>query len=115
MKIFKLFYILLFVFYSNILFSQQPKISLINFYMCKGSIGDSENIPLEGGDWWGGGTPWKYPNNTFLGETTILLPKPIKELSQIETLLEKGKSIWETNSKGLQEVQDSLIEVIKGM
>lgn len=50
-----------------------------------------------------------------LGETTILLPKPIKELSQIETLLEKGKSIWETNSKGLQEVQDSLIEVIKGM
>lgn len=36
-----------------------------------GSIGDSENIPLEGGDWWGGGTPWKYPNNTFLGETTI--------------------------------------------
>ena len=52
---------------------------------------------------------------TVLGQTTILLPDPIKELSQIETLLEKGKSVWETNSKGLQEVQDSLIEVIKGM
>ena len=59
----------------------------------------------------------KYLNDlkNVLGETTILLPEPIKELSQIETLLEKGKSVWETNSKGLQEVQDSLIEVIKGM
>ncbi len=36
-----------------------------------GSIGDSENIPTVGGGWWGGGTPWQYPNNTFLGETTI--------------------------------------------
>lgn len=34
-----------------------------------GSIGDSQNIPTEGG-WWDP-QPWKYPNNTFLGETTI--------------------------------------------
>ena len=36
-----------------------------------GSIGDSQNIPTTGGSWWGGGTPWEYPNNTFLGETNI--------------------------------------------
>ena len=42
MKILKLFCILLFVFYSNILFSQQPKISIVNFYVCNGNIGDSE-------------------------------------------------------------------------
>lgn len=35
------------------------------------SIGDSQNIPVVGGSWWGGGEPWPYPNNTFLGETTI--------------------------------------------
>ena len=42
MKILKLFYIFLFVFYSNILFSQQPEISIINFYVCNGNIGNSE-------------------------------------------------------------------------
>ncbi|WP_181292167.1 hypothetical protein [Brachyspira hampsonii] len=43
MKIFKLFYILLFVFYSNIiLFSQQPEISLVKFYICDGNIGNSK-------------------------------------------------------------------------
>lgn len=34
-----------------------------------GSIGDSQEIPTEGG-WWSQ-TPWKYPNNTFLGTATI--------------------------------------------
>ena len=36
-----------------------------------GSIGDSATRPTIGGNWWGGGTPWEYPENTFLGETTI--------------------------------------------
>ena len=34
-----------------------------------GSIGDSQNIPTEG-SWWNP-KPWNYPNNTFLGTTTI--------------------------------------------
>ena len=42
MKLFKFFYIFLFVLYSNILFSQQPEISVMNFYICNGNIGDSE-------------------------------------------------------------------------
>ena len=42
MKILKLFCILLFVFYSNILFSQQPQVSLVHFYMCDGNIGNSQ-------------------------------------------------------------------------
>ncbi|CRF34389.1 dynein heavy chain [Brachyspira suanatina] len=42
MKILNFFCIFLFVFYSNILFSQQPKISFVNFYICNGNIGSSE-------------------------------------------------------------------------
>ena len=34
-----------------------------------GSIGDSQVIPTTG-SWWNP-QPWEYPNNTFLGETTI--------------------------------------------
>lgn len=34
-----------------------------------GSIGDSQNIPTVGNTW--NPEPWSYPNNTFLGETTI--------------------------------------------
>lgn len=36
-----------------------------------GSIGDSQTIPTVGGSIWGGGSPWQYPNNTFLGSATI--------------------------------------------
>ncbi len=40
MKVFRYFY--LFIFFSGILFSQSPKISCKNFYICSGNIGDSE-------------------------------------------------------------------------
>ncbi len=42
MKVYKCFCILIFVFYSSILFSQSPKISYKNFYICNGNIGESE-------------------------------------------------------------------------
>ncbi|MGL6168556.1 MAG: ParA family protein, partial [Fusobacteriaceae bacterium] len=42
---------------------------------------------------------------TVLENTDIIFPKPISELSQIEGLLEKGKTIWETKSQTLEEVQ----------
>lgn len=48
-----------------------------------------------------------------LENTNILFPKPIKKLSAIETLLSKGKTIWETNSKALVDVQETLTEMIK--
>lgn len=53
----------------------------------------------------------------IIGNTTILLPEPIKELSQIETLIEKGQSIWEatSNTERIHEAQNSLIEIIKKM
>lgn len=38
-----------------------------------GSIGDSQTIPTVGGGIFGGGEPWSYPNNTFLGTATINL------------------------------------------
>ncbi len=47
--------------------------------------------------------------------TGIIFPDPIKELSGIETLLEKGKNIWETEAKSLENAQDSLIKIIKRM
>lgn len=39
--------------------------------------------------------------------TDILFPQPIKNISEIETLLHKGKTIWESNSKKLQEIKES--------
>ncbi|MCB8564506.1 ParA family protein [Fusobacterium ulcerans] len=44
--------------------------------------------------------------------TNIIFPEPIKELSQIETLLEKGKTIWESEAKVIKEVQNSLLEIL---
>lgn len=47
-----------------------------------------------------------------IDETSIFLPKPIKEISQIEKLLEKGRTIWESQNKTIIEVQDIIMEVI---
>ena len=44
--------------------------------------------------------------------TNIIFPEPIKELSQIETLLGKGKTIWESEAKVIKEVQNSLLEIL---
>lgn len=45
-------------------------------------------------------------------ETDIIFPQPIKELSQIETLARKGKTIWETKAKVITEAQNSILDVI---
>lgn len=47
-----------------------------------------------------------------IGNTNIIFPNPIKELSQIEYLLEEGKTVWESKSKKLLETQNSLVDII---
>jgi len=47
-----------------------------------------------------------------LSGTGIVFPKPIKELSLIENLIENGKTIWESGSKLLIDVQNSFADVI---
>lgn len=43
--------------------------------------------------------------------TDILFPTPIVNTSEIELLLFKGKTVWESNNKKVKEIQDSLKEV----
>lgn len=45
-------------------------------------------------------------------DTDIVFPEPIKELSQIEALARKGKTIWESRAKILTTAQESLLDVI---
>jgi chromosome partitioning protein len=45
-------------------------------------------------------------------DTDIIFPEPIKELSQIETLVKKGKTIWESKARVIEEAQTSLLDVI---
>ena len=47
-----------------------------------------------------------------LSGTEIIFPKPIKELSLIENLIENGKTIWESGSKLLIDAQNSFDDVI---
>ena len=47
-----------------------------------------------------------------LSGTGIVFPKPIKELSLIENLIENGKTIWESGSKLLIDAQNSFADVI---
>lgn len=51
----------------------------------------------------------------ILKDKDILFPTPIKKLSLIETLLGKGKTIWESEAKVLHGVQETLIEIIKNI
>ena len=44
--------------------------------------------------------------------TDIVFPAPIKELSQIEALARKGKTIWESRAKIIVAAQESLLDVI---
>ena len=50
-----------------------------------------------------------------LEETDVIFPEPIQELSVIEGLIEKGKTIWESKSKKLLKAQNSLLDIIDGM
>lgn len=45
-------------------------------------------------------------------ETDIIFPQPIKEISQIETLARKGKTVWESKAKAIIETQNSILDVI---
>lgn len=47
--------------------------------------------------------------------TDIVFPESIKELSQVETLARKGKTIWESRAKILTAAQESLLDVILNM
>lgn len=56
---------------------------------------------------------WKEKLKNAIEGTDIIFPQPIRELSQVETLLEKGKTIWESESKIIQEVQESIIPILE--
>ncbi|SKA10387.1 chromosome partitioning protein [Cetobacterium ceti] len=51
----------------------------------------------------------------ILAHSKIKFFPPIKELSAIETLLSKGKTVWESEAKDLQETQDILLEIISSL
>ncbi|WP_426711460.1 ParA family protein [Cetobacterium sp. SF1] len=51
----------------------------------------------------------------ILGNSKIKFLPPIKELSAIETLLAKGKTVWESEAKELQETQDILLDIISSL
>lgn len=68
----------------------------------------------------------KYNNkriqNLFLNQiresvegTSIIFPEPIKDSSDIEELLYKGKTLWESNKKGLIGAKDSIKLVVEGI
>lgn len=50
-----------------------------------------------------------------ISETDILFPKPMKNISEVEELLYKGKTIWESNSLKLSEIKEVFEEVAKAI
>lgn len=58
---------------------------------------------------------YKEKLSKFLEGTGICFPEPVKELSQVEALIERGKTIWESKAKVLEEVQNSFLDVILSM
>ena len=48
-----------------------------------------------------------------LKDLNINFPEPIQNLSFIEQILDKKKTIWEYNNKEAQAVQNVLLEIIK--
>jgi len=59
----------------------------------------------------------KYYNDLkdTLAGTDVVFPEPIQDLSIIEELMEKGKTIWESRSKKLLKAQNSLLDIIDEM
>lgn len=51
----------------------------------------------------------------ILEETDVVFPKPIKETSIIETLVKKGKTVWESRAKAVLDAQNSLLDIILEM
>ena len=56
----------------------------------------------------------KYYNDLkeILKNSKIQFSKPIKELSSVESLLAKGKTVWETEKKDMQDIQEILLKLI---
>ena len=48
----------------------------------------------------------------ILKETDVVFPEPIKETSIIESLVKKGKTVWESKAKTIEEAQNSLLDII---
>ncbi len=51
----------------------------------------------------------------MLEETDVIFPEPLKETSIIETLVKKGKTIWESKAQSVEEAQNSLLDIIMEM
>lgn len=51
----------------------------------------------------------------MLEDTDVVFPEPIKETSIIESLVKKGKTVWESKSKSVEEAQNSLLDIIMEM
>lgn len=51
----------------------------------------------------------------ILDQTDVVFPKPIKETSIIETLVKKGKTVWESRAKAVLDAQNSLLDIILEM
>ena len=51
----------------------------------------------------------------IIEETDVVFPNPIKETSIIETLVKKGKTVWESRAKTVEEAQNSLLDIIMEM
>ncbi|MBM6822539.1 ParA family protein, partial [Fusobacterium mortiferum] len=51
----------------------------------------------------------------MLEDTDVVFPEPIKETSITESLVKKGKTVWESKSKSVEEAQNSLLDIIVEM
>lgn len=47
-----------------------------------------------------------------LEDTNILFPTPIKNLSIVAKIMDSGRTLWESNSKQVEEIKDSLAGII---
>lgn len=48
----------------------------------------------------------------MLEDTDIVFPEPLKETSIIESLVKKGKTVWESKAQSIEEAQNSLLDII---
>lgn len=51
----------------------------------------------------------------IIEETDIIFPEPIKEIALIESLVKKGKTVWESKAKSIYDTQESLLDIVMEM
>lgn len=51
----------------------------------------------------------------IIEETDIIFPEPIKEIALIESLVKKGKTVWESKAKSIYDAQESLLDIVMEM